>query len=824
MGVTYNFFTGQLDLTGTGVSASGTTTVGNLVDNGLTANKAVASDASKQLVSSTTSLTELSYVTGVTSAIQTQLNAKVNTSLVGAVSGVASLDSSGHVPVSQLPGGTMEFLGSWNATTNSPSLADGTGVQGSFYRVSVGGTQNLGSGSQTFVVGDFVFYTGSVWELSHGGADSVQSVNGATGTVTIVLTPAAPTSIGALDAQAANATGLALVSNVLSTQSADATHPGMINNTTQTISGNKAFSGVLSAPGGSAVDAGFHLATDVGTGLWRPGVDQLGVTVAGSNVVTIGTSGLAVTGNVTGTNLSGTNTGDQTITLTGAVTGTGTGSFATTLANASVTGQVLTGYVSGAGTVAATDTILQAIDKLNGNIAAISDDDSAYATKVYVDANGGDVHIASAGSTTALTASSPRFMVVTGSLAQTIQLPTTSTLTVGETYVIINRSTGLVTVTDSTVDGGGTEQTLITNYKAEFRVNDLTGDWDSNIWPVADNSTGTIAISNILTAATISANTALQTPVIETLIGSPVIDINNFLLKDNNGYNAVAWNLNHLTDISNALSVDWNTRKLYDSAGVQALDWSTGTNVAVAGTITGSNLSGSSSGSNSGDQTITLTGDVTGSGTGSFSTTLSNAAVIAEVLTGFSSGAGTVTATDSILTGIEKAIGNAAAAQSTANAALPSSSFTDTAITGQVLTGYTSGAGTVAATDTILQAINKLNGNDAGKLIASAGDINETQFTAADNQATPANVTGLAFANGTVRSFEVLLSIVRGSTYAQYRLNGIQRGSDWAMTQSDVGDVTGLTFTITSAGQIQYTSTSTGSTANLHFRAITTSV
>src|ERR1035437_888146 len=266
MGVTYNFFTGQLDLTGTGVSASGTTTVGNLVDNGLTANKAVASDASKQLVSSTTSLTELSYVTGVTSAIQTQLNAKVNTSLVGAVSGVASLDSSGHVPVSQIPGGTMEFLGSWNATTNSPSLADGAGVQGSFYRVSVGGTQNLGSGSQTFVVGDFVFYTGSVWELSHGGADSVQSVNGATGTVTIVLTPAAPTSIGALDAQAANATGLALVSNVLSTQSADATHPGMINNTTQTISGNKAFSGVLSAPGGSAVDAGFHLATDVGTG------------------------------------------------------------------------------------------------------------------------------------------------------------------------------------------------------------------------------------------------------------------------------------------------------------------------------------------------------------------------------------------------------------------------------------------------------------------------------------------------------------------------------------------------------------------------------
>lgn len=38
--------------------------------------------------------------------------------------------------------------------------------------------------------------------------------------------------------------------------------------------------------------------------------------------------------------------------------------------NADVIGSVITGYVSGAGTVAATDTILQAINKLNGNQAA----------------------------------------------------------------------------------------------------------------------------------------------------------------------------------------------------------------------------------------------------------------------------------------------------------------------------------------------------------------------------------------------------------------------------------------------------------------------
>ena len=67
--------------------------------------------------------------------------------------------------------------------------------------------------------------------------------------------------------------------------------------------------------------------------------------------------------------LTGTNSGDQTITLTGEATGSGTGSFAVTLTNANVIGKVITGYVSGSGTVAATDTILQAIQKLNGNDA-----------------------------------------------------------------------------------------------------------------------------------------------------------------------------------------------------------------------------------------------------------------------------------------------------------------------------------------------------------------------------------------------------------------------------------------------------------------------
>lgn len=106
----------------------------------------------------------------------------------------------------------------------------------------------------------------------------------------------------------------------------------------------------------------------------------------------------------------------------------------------------------------------------------------------------------------------------------------------------------------------------------------------------------------------------------------------------------------------------------------------------------------------------------------------------------------------------------------------------------------------------------------------SVGDISETSFTAADNQSSAANVTGLLFSNSIVRSADIMLSIVRNTTYAQYKLNVVQGASSWYIDQSYLGDVTGLVFTITSAGQVQYTSTSTGSTAALRFRALTTSV
>jgi hypothetical protein len=103
---------------------------------------------------------------------------------LGANNGIATLDGSGKVPVSQLPSAIMTYEGVWNASTNSPTLVDGTGDTGMVYRVGTAGSQNLGSGSISFDVGDYVIYNGSIWEKSDT-TDSVVSVNSQTGVVVL---------------------------------------------------------------------------------------------------------------------------------------------------------------------------------------------------------------------------------------------------------------------------------------------------------------------------------------------------------------------------------------------------------------------------------------------------------------------------------------------------------------------------------------------------------------------------------------------------------------------------------------------------------------
>ena len=104
----------------------------------------------------------------------------------GTANGFATLDENGKVPYSQLPESAMEYKGQWNAKTNTPTLADGTGAKGDFYIVSVAGTQNLGSGDIQFFVNDRIIYDGSVWSrLSAGDVKTVNSVLPTNGNVAL---------------------------------------------------------------------------------------------------------------------------------------------------------------------------------------------------------------------------------------------------------------------------------------------------------------------------------------------------------------------------------------------------------------------------------------------------------------------------------------------------------------------------------------------------------------------------------------------------------------------------------------------------------------
>ncbi len=72
--------------------------------------KALVSNASGFVSESTVTGTELGYVSGVTSAIQTQLNAKIASTEKGTALGVATLDSNGLIPITQLPPSALERL------------------------------------------------------------------------------------------------------------------------------------------------------------------------------------------------------------------------------------------------------------------------------------------------------------------------------------------------------------------------------------------------------------------------------------------------------------------------------------------------------------------------------------------------------------------------------------------------------------------------------------------------------------------------------------------------------------------------------------------
>lgn len=114
-------------------------------------------------------------------------NVKSIQNKIGAASGIASLDSGGKVPTSQLPAaviGGLNYQGTWNASTNSPAITSGSGTKGYYYKVATAGNTTI-DGNNDWGVGDWIVFNGTTWDKVDN-VDLVSSVAGKTGAVTLV--------------------------------------------------------------------------------------------------------------------------------------------------------------------------------------------------------------------------------------------------------------------------------------------------------------------------------------------------------------------------------------------------------------------------------------------------------------------------------------------------------------------------------------------------------------------------------------------------------------------------------------------------------------
>lgn len=66
--------------------------------------------------------------------------------------------------------GALNYKGTWNASTNTPTITSSSGVKGDYYVVSVSGATAI-DGISNWGVGDWITFNGSVWQRVEGGAD-----------------------------------------------------------------------------------------------------------------------------------------------------------------------------------------------------------------------------------------------------------------------------------------------------------------------------------------------------------------------------------------------------------------------------------------------------------------------------------------------------------------------------------------------------------------------------------------------------------------------------------------------------------------------------
>ena len=80
--------------------------------------------------------------------------------------------------------GSVNYVGTWNASTNTPIIVASTGDKGDYYVVSVAGSTSI-DGQSLWGVGDWIIFNGSVWQKVDGGSTGDLTTLTVTGNTTL---------------------------------------------------------------------------------------------------------------------------------------------------------------------------------------------------------------------------------------------------------------------------------------------------------------------------------------------------------------------------------------------------------------------------------------------------------------------------------------------------------------------------------------------------------------------------------------------------------------------------------------------------------------
>jgi hypothetical protein len=182
--------------------------------------------------------------------------------------------------IDSISGGSsgLTYKGTWNASTNTPTLASSTGTNGWYYVVSVAGSTNL-NGVTDWQVGDWAIYNGSTWQKLDQ-TNLVTSVAGRTGAVTLSNTDIS--GLGTMSTQAAS--NVAITGGAIDGATVGATTPAA-GTFTALSTGTLTATGQTSL-GGAAGSESLRVYTPSATGTWL----SVRSTAAVSNIGTEGTS------------------------------------------------------------------------------------------------------------------------------------------------------------------------------------------------------------------------------------------------------------------------------------------------------------------------------------------------------------------------------------------------------------------------------------------------------------------------------------------------------------------------------------------------------